>query len=114
MQQCQISLGLPTADILSQDTKGKIPAQQDQCCERRKPGGVRVPRADVLNLHVGVREGSLEFQWAVGISQEKSGRGTSLLVQWLRIHLPMQWIQVRCLVAELRSHMPQSNEAHVA
>ena len=32
--------------------------------------------------------------------------GTSLVVQWLKIHLPMQGMQVRILVQELRSHMP--------
>ena len=33
--------------------------------------------------------------------------GTSLAVQWLRIHLPMQGTWVRSLVGELRSHMLQ-------
>ena len=32
--------------------------------------------------------------------------GTSLVVQWLRIRLPMQGTQVRSLVRELRSHVP--------
>ena len=36
-------------------------------------------------------------------------RGTSLVVQWLRIHLPMKGIQVRFLVEELRSHVNQGN-----
>ena len=36
-------------------------------------------------------------------------QGTSLVVQWERIHLPMQGMQVRPLVRELRSHMPRSN-----
>ena len=35
--------------------------------------------------------------------------GTSLVVQWLRILLPMQGMQVQSLVGELRSHMPQGN-----
>ena len=35
--------------------------------------------------------------------------GISLVVQWLRIHLPMQGTRVRSLLWELRSHMPQSN-----
>ena len=34
------------------------------------------------------------------------GGGTSLVVQWLRIRLPMQGTCVRSLVWELRSHMP--------
>ena len=34
------------------------------------------------------------------------GRGTSLAVQWLGICLPMQGVQVWCLVMELRSQKP--------
>ena len=33
------------------------------------------------------------------------------MVQWLRISLPMQGTWVRSLVRELRSHMPQDDEA---
>ena len=36
-------------------------------------------------------------------------KGTCLVVQWLRIHLPMQGMPVRSLIRELRSHMPWSN-----
>ena len=32
--------------------------------------------------------------------------GTSLVVQWLRIHLAMQGLEVQSLVEELRSHKP--------
>ena len=35
--------------------------------------------------------------------------GTSLVVQLLRIHLPMQGMWVQSLVGELRSHMPRDN-----
>ena len=35
--------------------------------------------------------------------------GTSLVVQWLRIHLPIKGIQVQSLFQELRSHMPRGN-----
>ena len=35
---------------------------------------------------------------------------TSLVVQWLRLHLPMQGMQVQFLVRELRSHMPQAKK----
>ena len=38
-----------------------------------------------------------------------SAQGTSLVVQWLPIHLAMQETQVRSLVVELRSHMPVSS-----
>ena len=36
--------------------------------------------------------------------------GTSLAVQWLRLHLPMQGVRVRSLVWELRSHMPRGRK----
>ena len=42
----------------------------------------------------------------------KERRGTSLVVQWLRSCLLMQGTQVGSLVGELRSHMPEGNEAH--
>ena len=32
--------------------------------------------------------------------------GTSLVIQWLRTHLPMHGVQVESLIRELRSHMP--------
>ena len=35
---------------------------------------------------------------------------TSLVVQWLRLHLPVQGVQVQSLVGELRSHMPQGQK----
>ena len=37
-------------------------------------------------------------------------QGTSLAVQWSGLRLPMQGVQVRSLVGELRSHMPQNME----
>ena len=40
---------------------------------------------------------------------KKHIRGTSLVVQWLRIHLPMQGTQFAFLVGEVRSHMPWAN-----
>ena len=36
--------------------------------------------------------------------------GTSPVVQWLTIHLPMQGTRVRSLVGERKSHMTQVNE----
>ena len=44
---------------------------------------------------------------------EKTLLGTSLMIQWLRICLPMQGTWVWSLVRELRSHMPQGNKACV-
>ena len=38
--------------------------------------------------------------------------GTSVMVQWLRIRPATRGIQIPSLVGELRSHEPQSNEAH--
>ena len=32
------------------------------------------------------------------------GRGTSLVVQWLRLYLPIWGVQVQSLVGELKSH----------
>ena len=37
--------------------------------------------------------------------------GSPLVVQWLRYHLPMQWLQIQSLVGELRSHMPRGQKA---
>ena len=42
---------------------------------------------------------------------KKTGWGTSLVIQWLRLYLPMQVTQVRSLVGELRSHTLQGNSA---
>ena len=41
----------------------------------------------------------------------KKMMGASLVVQWLRIHLPKQGMRVQSLVGELRSHVPQGNLA---
>ena len=40
--------------------------------------------------------------------------GTSLVVQWLRTHTPMQGMKVQSLVGEPRSHMPQGKSLHIA
>ena len=41
----------------------------------------------------------------------KLSLGTSLAVQWLGLDLPMQGMQVRSLVGELRSHVPRGQKA---
>ena len=41
-----------------------------------------------------------------GIYKKPTVNGTSLVVQWLSICLPVQGMQVQSLVGELRSHMP--------
>ena len=38
--------------------------------------------------------------------------GTSLMVQWLRIHLTKQGMGLWSLVGELRSNMPRGNQCH--
>ena len=45
---------------------------------------------------------------------KQCGPGTSLVVQWLRLMLPMQRAQVQSMVRELRSHMPQLKSSHDA
>ena len=39
-------------------------------------------------------------KFSIQFSNQKFTGGTSLMVQWLRIHLPMQGTQVRALVQE--------------
>ena len=41
---------------------------------------------------------------------KKLGRGTSLVVPWLRLLLPVLRVQVQSLVKLLRSHMPQGQK----
>ena len=43
----------------------------------------------------------------------KNEWGTSLVVQWLRICLPIQETQVWSLAGELRSHIPRGIKVHV-
>ena len=44
----------------------------------------------------------------------KMGRqGTSHVVQWLRLHLPMQGVQVRSPVRELRTDMPHGQKKNI-
>ena len=73
--------------------------------------------------HVLSRTGSKPHMWAelqshlassmknplnhYNLSQRN--RGTSLVVLWLGICLPMQGMWVRPLIRELRSHMPEGN-----
>ena len=46
------------------------------------------------------------------ITQERKKEGTSLVVQWLRIHLAVLGTLVPSLVGELKSHVLQSYQAH--
>ena len=65
------------------------------------------PGPDVQGVHSrGSQRG--EVQVAGG----KARKGISLVVQWLRPHLPMQGTQVPSPLRELRAHKPHSNSAH--
>lgn len=52
------------------------------------------------------------LQWKCGdmdlMKKTKRTRGTFLVIQWIRLCLPMQGLQVRPLVSKLRSCMPHS------
>ena len=71
------------------------------------PETQEVPGPDVQGIH---SRGSQRGQ--VQVAGGKVRKGISLVVQWLRPHLPMQGTQVPSPVRELRSHKPHSNSAH--
>ena len=53
-----------------------------------------------------------KWQWGEAMEEhQESLLGTSLVVQWLWICLPVQGTWVWSMVEELRSHMPQDNSA---
>ena len=54
----------------------------------------------------------LDRMWVTQVSVfvKSDQTGTSLVVQWLRLCLPVQGVQVRSLVRKLRSHMPLSEK----
>jgi len=45
-------------------------------------------------------------------TQERKKEGTSVVVQWLRIHLAVRGMLVLSLVGELKSHILLGNQAH--
>lgn len=62
---------------------------------------------------------SYPLSWAIWAAIKKKkypklGRnvGTSLAVQWLIIHLPVQGTLIWSLVGQLRSYLPRGNKAH--
>ena len=67
--------------------------------------------SDVLSVHFSSLQqwvviGSYEPGTMIGCgSSGEKDRGTSLVVQRLRIHLPMQGMQIQSLVKELRSRV---------
>ena len=48
---------------------------------------------------------SAQLKMGVGKKKKKVVCGTFLVVQWLKLHLPVQGAQVQSLVRELRSSM---------
>ena len=60
----------------------------------------------VVSLPFFNKWGALDLGRSCGASKGRAG-GTCLVVQWLRLCLPMQGVQVPSLVEELRFHMPQ-------
>ena len=48
--------------------------------------------------------------WPLSLLIQRIDNRTSLVVQWLRIHLAMPGTRVRSLAGELRSHVPRSDE----
>ena len=78
---------------------------------RRFPGWGRKERQEILKWHVwGRKEGFTEV--SKSIYRKKEEQGVSLVVQWLRIHLPVQGTWAQTLVGEVGSHMPPGNYAH--
>ena len=64
-----------------------------------------------LSTRWGAPEQRLLIREAPGRT-EMASPGTSLVVQWLRIHFAMQRMQVWSLVGELRSHMSLGSYTH--
>ena len=61
------------------------------------------------DLSTNARNFADETMETTGFKGEYRGL-TSLVVQWLRLCLPMQEVRVRSLVGELRSHMPRGQK----
>ena len=66
-------------------------------------------------IHVNVWQKPLQYYKVISLQLIKINekKKNSLVIPWLRIHLPVQGTQVRSLVRELRSHMVRGNGAHV-
>ena len=68
--------------------------------ERSRP--ILIPSYEINKIRgSNAQDGDCNYQYCI--------IGTSLVVQWLRIRLPVQGTQVRSLVGELRSHVPRGN-----
>ena len=64
----------------------------------RKPSSITLLDVDIGNVHSALT--------ASVFSPLKWGQGTSLVFQWLKLHLPMQKVQVQSLVRALGAHAP--------
>ena len=64
-------------------------------------------REDIHSFHQFLRD--IQDAPLKKISLKTIHLGISLVVQWLRIHLPMQDTLVQSLAGEVRSHMLQGN-----
>ena len=57
---------------------------------------------------------SLDGRSPVGCGEElRRVLGTSLVVQWLGLCLPLQTVQIQSLVRKLRSHMPRGQKNNI-
>ena len=70
-------------------------------------GGGRRPVGELQDVAGELVDGfSKRALWIIGMKAPRVGRpGTSLVVQWLTLRLPIQGVYVRSLVGELRSLM---------
>ena len=64
----------------------------------RKPSSITLLDVDIGNVHSALT--------ASVFSPLKWGQGTSLVVQWLKLHFPMQKVQVQSLIRALGAHVP--------
>ena len=66
------------------------------------PGSKRGKKEDIITLYILIFKTETICKF---IKKIKRFSGTSLVVQWLRIHLPTQGTWVQYLVGELKSHI---------
>ena len=65
----------------------------------------------ILFYMIGCSQGHMYWTCDFHITTDlKVFWGTSLVVQWLRLYLPVLGVQIQSLVRELRSHMPHGQK----
>ena len=67
---------------------------------------------DLIFKNIHSLKSDIQLEVVVGTSIKNKTFGTSLAVQWLRLHLPMQGVPIRSLVRELRSHKSWDQKKH--